>query len=125
MVNVFIYGSLLDTEMMEKVVKGTVSSEKYDQLDGYVVVKHVLMPYPTVQAQTNGIVYGKVLNVSHLQLSRLDSYESTLYTKAQVMTRSGVECLVYIENRVVTSDLIAQNVQAVVDSLDTWEESLD
>tara|TARA_R110002051_G_C8348678_1_gene439716 strand:- start:50 stop:424 length:375 start_codon:yes stop_codon:yes gene_type:complete len=124
MVNLFIYGSLLDTEMMDKVIVGRVS-EKYDQLDGYVIVKHVLMPYPTVQAQTNGIVYGKVLNVSHTQLSRLDSYESTLYTKAQVMTRSGVECLVYIENRVVTSDLIEQNVQAVVDSLDTWEESLD
>ena len=95
--------------------------EVYDQLDGYTTVRHSCMPYPTIQIQANGIVTGKVLNVTDKQLSILDSYESILYEKATVTTRSGRECLVYIESKVRVDDLIKSKVKSVVDSIDEFE----
>lgn len=120
MVNLFIYGTLQDSNLLEDVA-GKVTTNDMDILDSHVVVKHTLFPYPTIQAQTNGVVFGRVIDVSYSQLSKLDSYESILYEKVTVTTRSGVECLAYIESRCITTDILSKNVKDTVDSIDKFE----
>tara|TARA_B110001454_G_scaffold217887_1_gene244294 strand:- start:2226 stop:2651 length:426 start_codon:yes stop_codon:yes gene_type:complete len=124
LVKLFIYGTLQDTVLLAKITRSRDIDdgyEVYDQLDGYTTVRHSCMPYPTIQAQTNGLVTGKVLNVTDRQLSILDSYESILYEKATIKTRSGRECLVYIESKVRVDDLIKPKVKSIVDSVDGFE----
>ena len=78
MVKLFIYGTLQDTVLLAKITRSRDIDdgyEVYDQLDGYTTVRHSCMPYPTIQIQANGLVTGKVLNVTDKQLSIVDSID--------------------------------------------------
>jgi gamma-glutamylcyclotransferase (GGCT)/AIG2-like uncharacterized protein YtfP len=97
MLNMFVYGSLLDAKLRLNVLGHSIEG-KSDILEDYIVDTHsVLTAYPTIIKLEGGFVNGKIFKVNESDIEKLDSYESLYYKKVEVTLKSGVMSLVYIE----------------------------
>jgi gamma-glutamylcyclotransferase (GGCT)/AIG2-like uncharacterized protein YtfP len=97
MINMFVYGSLLDNERRLNVLGHSIEG-KSDILEDYIVDTHsVLTAYPTIIKLEGGFVNGKIFKVNNTDIENLDRYESHYYKKVEVTLKSGVMSLVYIE----------------------------
>lgn len=98
MERLFVYGSLRDPEVQQRVF-GRVVPGTPDVLDGYERrwlhlsdgVFPILVPAP------GGSVEGRVLDVTPGELALMDAYESDDYRRIRVTLRSGAETWVYAE----------------------------
>jgi gamma-glutamylcyclotransferase (GGCT)/AIG2-like uncharacterized protein YtfP len=97
MLNMFVYGSLLDAKLRLNVLGHDIEG-KSDILEDYIVDTHsVLTAYPTIIKLEGGFVNGKIFKVNNTDIENLDRYESHYYKKVEVTLKSGVMSLVYIE----------------------------
>ena len=97
MLNMFVYGSLLDSKLRLNVLGHEIKG-KLDTLDNYIIDTHsVLNAYPTIIKLEGGFVHGKVFKVNDDDIEKLDRYESHYYKKIEVTLKSKVMSLVYIE----------------------------
>jgi gamma-glutamylcyclotransferase (GGCT)/AIG2-like uncharacterized protein YtfP len=104
MLNMFVYGSLLDAKLRLNVLGHSIEG-KSDILEDYIVDTHsVLTAYPTIIKLEGGFVNGKIFKVNESDIEKLDSYESLYYKKVEVTLKSGVMSLVYIERHFNTGE---------------------
>ena len=104
MLNMFVYGSLLDAKLRLNVLGHSIEG-KSDILEDYIVDTHsVLTAYPTIIKLEGGFVNGKIFKVNKSDIENLDSYESLYYKKVEVTLKSGVMSLVYIERHFNTGE---------------------
>lgn len=84
--NLFAYGTLMDTEIMSQVSGATYLSQKATLLH-YVRKTMCGEVYPAIIKQSGGSVDGIVyFNVSLEAFDRLDKFEGPLYVRAEVET---------------------------------------
>lgn len=98
MVNIFTYGTLMDSSVRTRVL-GKEISGKNDSLSNFKLKKHsVLYSYPVVEKDEGNNVIGMVFDVTDDDLVKLDYYESEYYRRERVTLDSGVKSMVYVEN---------------------------
>ena len=94
----FVYGTLKDPKVQKKII-GRVIDSKPDILVGYkkstVIIDGVI--YPILIRHQNGIIKGEILNLSQLELEKVDLYETDTYRRIKVILKSGVEAWVYVK----------------------------
>lgn len=105
MVKIFVYGTLMLGDVRERVLNKKISGE-YDSLKGYRLTTHpVLTSYPVIETipewHNHTTVDGMVFEVDNDDLIKLDRYESTYYKRINVTLESGLECMVYVENKFI------------------------
>jgi len=97
MLNMFVYGSLLDKKLRFNVL-GREIEGKLDTLENYIIDTHsILNAYPTIIKLEGGFVHGKVFKVTPEDIVKLDRYETHYYKKIEVTLKSKVMSLVYLE----------------------------
>ncbi|MCC6896161.1 MAG: gamma-glutamylcyclotransferase [Anaerolineae bacterium] len=96
MVLLFVYGTLQDPAVQERII-GRVVIGTPDTLEGFFK-SQMSMPegiYPLVIPRHGHEVAGLVLEVTEEELRRMDVYETTAYRRVRVPLRSGRESWVY------------------------------
>jgi len=100
----FVYGTLLDPKFRNTLLERSVRTDT-DVLKDYALISHpVLHLYPVVVPSEGDIVKGVVFEVSEMELERLDRYETEYYKRENVTLDSGVECMVYVQNKDVDKE---------------------
>ena len=113
-VNTLIQVNAVDNPDFETQIKKLVEQETKnlknsttdtDVLKDYALISHpVLHLYPVVVPSEGDIVKGVVFEVSEMELERLDRYETEYYKRENVTLDSGVECMVYVQNKDVDKE---------------------
>jgi gamma-glutamylcyclotransferase (GGCT)/AIG2-like uncharacterized protein YtfP len=93
---VFVYGSLKNP-MLRQIIVGREPIVKEDLLSDFIQVSHSLLPYPTV-TKSKGFVRGVTFEVSDDELRKLDRYETKHYKKIEVILKSKVKALCYVDS---------------------------
>ena len=94
----FSYGTLMDDEIRTRIL-GKNINVKPDILEGYTITVHpVLISYPVVKPNKDDFVNGVVFDVTENDIKDLDMYETKYYKREEVVLKSGVKSMVYIEN---------------------------
>lgn len=95
----FVYGSLKDPEVQEKVM-GKIVKGTPDVLVGYKkdTVHLYGMTYPALVPAGGGRIEGLVLEVMDEDFIPLDEYETDAYKRITEKLESGTEAFVYILN---------------------------
>lgn len=96
-IKLFSYGTIqnpaVQVELFGKELDFTI-----DSINGYKVVNDLLIEdivYPRLAIQTDGIIQGRVYDLSPEQLAILDEYETDAYRRALMKTTTGCEVQVY------------------------------
>ncbi len=92
----FIYGSLLNPQVQEKVI-GRRDEGKSDILE-----KHTRIPifiegqkYFSITPDNKKAVEGKIISLTTTELEKIDLYEEPEYTRKKITLKSGVATWVY------------------------------
>tara|TARA_B100000029_G_scaffold516416_1_gene629664 strand:- start:7670 stop:7972 length:303 start_codon:yes stop_codon:yes gene_type:complete len=98
MSKLFVYGSLLDDTVRERVLNKQIEGEE-DSVRGFRVDTHsFLTSFPSVYRDKDEIAKGKVFEVTEKDLKRLDTYETKFYRRIKVKTMNGHECETYMDS---------------------------
>ena len=96
--NVFVYGTLQDSQTRYHVLQHMVKAE-HDVLNDYSKVPHSYFGvYPTIKEDKGKFVAGKVFKANTSDLERMDRYETENYKKINVKLVSGKKAVAYIES---------------------------
>lgn len=92
----FAYGTLLEPAIQNNVIGRLVPSEE-DSIEGYAKTTIELNcgKFPAIVKKNGGVVFGKVLELTHDELRFCDIYEGEDYKREKIITRCGVEAWVY------------------------------
>ena len=115
--NLFLYGSLMDPDIVAAVV-GWVPTTFPGRVAGWLRVTYPGVPYPLlVRMQLSphlhsvtGLVWR---DVPAEALKRMDKFEGKQYTREVVYTEDDVECQMYIEKACLTEEWDFKRFQAV------------
>jgi gamma-glutamylcyclotransferase (GGCT)/AIG2-like uncharacterized protein YtfP len=97
---IFCYGTLQDPqiqmELIDRVCIGNI-----DSIDGFVVLRDYVDPddgiaYPRLVEMSNGCVYGHIYKFSDDEITKLDEYETEMYTRRYLKTNKGELVQVYL-----------------------------
>jgi gamma-glutamylcyclotransferase (GGCT)/AIG2-like uncharacterized protein YtfP len=96
MEKLFVYGTLMDPIVQERIIGRVIGGES-DVLEDFFKSKLALVEghYPLVIPKPGSQVHGLVLEVSSLELARMDAYETSAYRRFWVRLQSGTEAWVY------------------------------
>ena len=98
MSKLFVYGSLLDDKIRERVLNKQINGVE-DELRGFRVDNHsFLTSFPSVYRDKDEIAKGKVFEVDEKDIKRLDTYETQFYRRIKVKTMNGIECETYMDS---------------------------
>jgi len=96
----FSYGLIRDEKaqlsVLERKLKG-----KPDTMVGYKIYDKLLKnKYPAITKTHNpkDMVQGMLFNVSNLDLFKIDTYKSLVYSRTSVTLKSGTKAWVYMPN---------------------------
>lgn len=92
MEKLFVYGTLYDPEVQERVL-GRRTGGTPDTLLGFR--KDTWQGYPMVVPDENATIDGHILEVTADELAQIDIYESDAYIRERVTLRSGTKAWVY------------------------------
>lgn len=92
----FVYGTLQDAAVQQRLIGRTVSGTP-DTLDGFFKSSMSMVEgvYPLVIPRHGHEVQGMVLEVTIEELLAMDVYETSAYRRVRVPLRSGRETWVY------------------------------
>lgn len=98
MEHIFVYGTLYDPDVQQRVI-GRLVGGKPDTLDGWYKSQITLGDgtYPIIIPNAGTSVEGHVLEVTEEELLRMDIYETNSYNRRRVKLRSGLETWVYTD----------------------------
>lgn len=96
--SLFVYGTLRNKKIQEEVFGRSTEGET-DALEGYVGLQIKLggRIYPVI-VPGDGIIEGRVLEVTSQELEMIDLYETDAYKRTTVVLKSGKEAWVYQKN---------------------------
>lgn len=94
----FIYGTLMDSEIQE-LVWGRKTKGSSDILMGYKrsEIKIDRATYPLIVLSKTGKVEGVVIKVTNDELSKIDKYETDAYKRIEVILKSGKSAWAYVK----------------------------
>ncbi len=94
----FIYGSLRDRQVQQKVFGRTTSGQP-DELTGYKKYQVNLggIVYPIIKPEAKSTVTGELITLSRAELKMIDHYEGSAYQRKKVTLVSGRQAWVYQE----------------------------
>ena len=94
----FVYGTLKNSVTQQEVF-GRVVVGRSDTLLGYKKSSVIISgkKYPALIVDGAGIINGLIIFVSPSELQRIDSYETSAYTRIGVNVESGFLVWVYIK----------------------------
>ncbi len=94
---VFAYGTLLFPDV-QRVVMGRLIDGRPDRLFAYrkCSLHDGQETFPNVAPDPDGVVDGRLLEVTDEELARMDGYEGDLYSRRRVTLASGVDAWVYV-----------------------------
>jgi len=95
----FTYGSLINDDIRLGVL-GYELAGKYSVLYDYDLKQHNNCQFLTIYSKIGGMVKGMILDVTELDMARLDRYENNLYNKIKVNVE-GIPCFTYIEKQII------------------------
>lgn len=93
----FVYGTLQDPKIQQRLMGRTLNGEE-DRLPGFYKDTELLAPYPVAIPEPTAVISGHVLYVSAQELQTLDSYEGTAYLRIRTQLASGISAWVYCLN---------------------------
>lgn len=96
-IRLFCYGTLLKSEIQLEVFNKEINGIA-DSISGYTVLNDLIIgdiKYPRLTKQEDGIVYGKIIELTNKQIVILDIYESDAYYRDKMKTDSGIAVEVY------------------------------
>ena len=98
MEKLFVYGTLMESNVQKKVIGRIIEGEK-DSLIGYkkssIQIEGEIYPIIEKSKNRNDIIFGKVLLVTNEELKELDKYETDAYRRIKVVLVSGEDSWVY------------------------------
>lgn len=100
MKKVFCYGTLQDPSVqMELIGRSCIGT--LDSIDGFVVLRDYVdsedgVAYPRLVEMFNGCVYGHIYKFSNDEITKLDEYETEMYTRRYLKTNKGELVQVYL-----------------------------
>jgi gamma-glutamylcyclotransferase (GGCT)/AIG2-like uncharacterized protein YtfP len=99
MTKLFVYGTLQQPEVQLELLGRFIDGE-VDSIENYIVVRDYVDPedgiaYPRIKQYENGCTFGKILDVSDDELEILDKYETDMYQKKVIITKSQKKVLIY------------------------------
>ena len=94
----FVYGTLRDADVQQRVYERTIPGEP-DVLPGYRKAQIWLdgAYYPIAIPDPDSEIDGLVLELTPEEMARGDAYEGSEYRRLRVTLRSGLEAWVYCE----------------------------
>jgi gamma-glutamylcyclotransferase (GGCT)/AIG2-like uncharacterized protein YtfP len=97
---IFVYGTLLNDEVLELILD-RIPPKDLAQLQGFQRMKVIREVFPAIRPEDNGSVTGLLLKeLSDTEIESLDAYEGAFYEKQSVIVTSidGVshQCQTYI-----------------------------
>lgn len=96
MVNLFVYGTLINDEVV-KAVTGKTFSKAPASLSGYFVAKLENLKCPGLVVKPNASANGYILkDVDEKSASLIDKWEDSRYSLGQVVTDDGTKCDTYL-----------------------------
>ena len=101
MEKLFIYGTLRDAKLREKLVGRDIPKGKEDKLMGFQMssISDEGFCYPILikKETSKEIIEGEIIEVTPVELIMLDRYEGDLYDRIEVVLKSGTKAWLYIE----------------------------
>jgi gamma-glutamylcyclotransferase (GGCT)/AIG2-like uncharacterized protein YtfP len=99
MTKLFVYGTLQQPEVQLELL-GRVIDGEIDSIEDYIVVRDYIDPedgiaYPRIKPYKKGCTFGKILHVSDSDLEILDKYETDMYQRKFIITKSQKKVLIY------------------------------
>jgi len=93
----FVYGSLLKKAQRYSILGKNVVCDE-DILSDYWKMPHPYFQiYPTIRPKSGEFVVGKTFKVTNDDLEKLDAYETSAYSKIEVVLKSGRKALAYTD----------------------------
>ncbi len=92
----FVYGTLLDTEV-QRAVFGREAHSEPAILKGFLRSEVGIgnRTYPILLESTDHDVEGIVLTITPYELEKIDNYETSAYRRVRAKTNRGIEVWVY------------------------------
>ena len=96
MEQLFVYGTLKDPRIQEKVIGRTIKGS-HDILEGYKISKINIKGklYPIIVPQITSSIPGLIISVTDNELRSIDKYETNIYTRKKILLKSGRTAWVY------------------------------
>jgi len=94
---IFVYGTLLNKNIRNKILNRIIEIIE-DEIDNYTLSKiedSDGLIYPNIKIAKNKKVFGGIFKVSDKELKLLDEYETSLYVRELIKTKSGTLAWVY------------------------------
>ena len=98
--HLFSYGTLQDEDVQKSLINRKLKGKR-DILLGYRISRKKFKgQYPIMEVSNDRLdeVAGKVFRVSYVELYEIDSYETKMYKRVEVVLKSGTKAWAYIEN---------------------------
>lgn len=97
MQNLFVYGTIKDSEVQKKVI-GRVAESQNDSLEGYSK-SSIILKGITYSILVKGVeeIEGVVLQVTEEELKKFDIFETKAYRRVREKLKSGIESWVYVK----------------------------
>jgi len=113
---VFVYGTLLDIDVLETVLTAPLSIHDLGTyaLDDYQAVLALNEVFPILISKPGHKIYGQVIEVSNKDLLRLDYYEGEGYNRVEAMVSSNditINVFVYMPNELLNFSSIEWNIK--------------
>lgn len=97
MIKLFAYGTLLNKEIQIELFGKEIFGTP-DSISGYKVMNILEIEgkkYPKLVKQTDGIVFGKIYELSKEQMDIIDQYETSAYSRSAIKTNNEIIVDIY------------------------------
>ena len=92
MIKLFVYNTLLNPGIQVDII-GRELPGMVDSISGFKVLTDI--PFARLVTEDNGIVYGKILEISDDKIGLFDAHESN-YVRSKIMTNNGQFVDIYV-----------------------------
>ena len=110
MEKLFVYGTLHDPKVQVMLLGREVASVD-DVLSGYFRNTDLFPPYPVAVQDDNATINGWVLQVTTVELIKLDVYEGENYIRVRVTLQSGTDAWVYCASPLLLENTASNNAE--------------
>ena len=98
-IKIFCYGTLQEPSVQMELIGRTIEGQ-IDSIEGWIVVRDYIdisdgIAYPRVIEYPKGCVYGQVLSFLPEEVILVDEYETDMYKRIYINTKSGELVQIY------------------------------